>query len=420
MTAEVPEPVLAAPAALADPTVEVGRRWVTGLSLGNIGVYAAFFGPIQVLLAQQAEALAPGNKEFVFGLVTGAGAAVSLVANPLFGALSDRTTSSHGRRVPWVLAGALAGAAGLLMLAGAPAVAVMLVGWCLVQAGCNAALAALVAAVPDQVPHRQRGAVSGWVGLAQTLGSLGGVVIATATGGFKAGFVACAAFLLVTVAPYLLGSRDVPLARDRRPDFAWGAFLKSFWVDPRLHPDFGWAWLTRFLMNVGNALGTLYLLYYLQDEVGYSDPESGVLILTLLYSVFTIGTAVLTGIWSDRTGRRKVFVVWSGVTMSVATVLLALSPTWPAALVAAVVLGTGFGGYLAVDFAIMTEVLPTATDRGKDLGVINIANSLPQVLAPAIAAPVVADLGGYPALFGLAAVVGLAGAVGVVRIRAVR
>ncbi|HEY3002372.1 MAG TPA: MFS transporter, partial [Kribbellaceae bacterium] len=160
---EVPVPV-----ALEEPTRPVRRRWVAAMSLGNVAVYAAFFAPIQVLLAQQAEALAPGNKEFAFGLVTGAGAVVSLVANPLFGALSDRTTSRYGRRVPWVVGGAIAGAAGLLVLAGAEAVALMLVGWCLVQAACNALLAALVAAVPDRVPHRQRGTVSGWVGLAQT------------------------------------------------------------------------------------------------------------------------------------------------------------------------------------------------------------------------------------------------------------
>jgi predicted MFS family arabinose efflux permease len=64
-------------------------------------------------------------------------------------------------------------------------------------------------------------------------------------------------------------------------------------------------------------------------------------------------------------------------------------------------------------------VLPTAGDRGRDLGVINIANSLPHVLAPAIAAVLVTHLGGYRALFAFASVLTLLGAVLVQRIRSV-
>lgn len=400
-----------------EPVERVGRGWTAALAAANIAVFAAFFGPIQVLLAQHAESVAPGNKELVFGVVTGAGAAVSVIANPVFGALSDRTTSRFGRRVPWVVGGAVAGAAGLCLLAGATALALMVVGWCLVQAACNALLAAITAAVPDRVPQRQRGAVGGWVGLGQTVGGLAGVGIAFATGGFRAGYIACAVFLLVLTAPYVLRSADV--ASTTRPSFDLRLFLKGFWVSPRRHPDFAWAWLTRFLVNLGNALGTLYLFYYLQDEVRYGDPEGGVLVLTLIYSICVVATAVWSGKRSDAVGRRRVFVTVSGIVMSGAAVLFAIWPSWPVAIVGAVILGIGFGAFMAVDFAILTEVLPAAADRGKDLGVINIANSLPQVLAPAVAAPIIAWLGGYRTLYAVAAVVGLAGALLVRRIRGV-
>ena len=228
-----------------------------------------------MLLAQQAAEIAPvapGSKEFVFGLVTGVGAAVSVVSNPLFGALSDRTTSRFGRRLPWVVAGALTGAVALLVLPAAETLAVMLLGWCLAQAGLNAMLAALTATIPDQVPVPQRGVVGGWVAVAQTLGVVGGVGIATATGGVAAGFVATAAAVVVLAVPFVLRSGDVSLGRERRPAFRLREFAVGFWVDPRQHPDFGWAWLTRFLVNLGNALGTLYLFFYLQDAVGHDDP----------------------------------------------------------------------------------------------------------------------------------------------------
>ncbi|MEV8378722.1 MFS transporter [Kribbella sp. NPDC056861] len=403
--------------ALAEPTVAVRGRWTAAVVLANVGVFAAFLGPIQVLLAKQSEAVAGDNKEFVFGLVTGIGAAVSVVANPVAGAVSDRTGSRFGRRVPWVFGGAVGGAGGLLVLSGASAVAVMVVGWCLVQLFCNALLAAVTAAVPDRVPKVQRGVVGGWVALAQTLGALVGVGLATVVGGIGVGYVACAVFLLLSVVPYLVGSGDERLPE--KSPLVWREFLKSFWLSPRRYPDFGWAWLTRFLLNLGNGLGTLYLFFFLQDAVEYGDPDTGVLILTAIYSLCVILTAVSSGSWSDRLGRRKVFVTWAGVVMAVGAVVLAVWPTWTAALVGAVILGIGFGVYLSVDFALLTEVLPSARDRAKDLGVINIANSLPQVIAPAIAAPVVKVLGGYPVLYALAAVVTLAGAVLVNKVRSV-
>ncbi|TCC04014.1 MFS transporter [Kribbella soli] len=412
----IPEPGVV-PSALAEPTVRVRGGWTAAVVLANVGVFAAWLGPIQVLLAKQSEAVAPGNKEFVFGLVTGVGAAVSVVANPAFGAISDRTTSRYGRRVPWVVAGAVGGAIGLGILSGAHVIALMLIGWCLMQLFGNALLAAATAVVPDRVPVAQRGSVGGWVAISQVLGALVGTALAAAFNSITLGYVACAVFLLLSVVPYVLRSGDATLTE--RPAFVFGEFVKSFWISPRRYPDFGWAWLTRFLFNVGNALGTLYLFYYLQDEVGIADADTGVLILTAIYSVCVLVTAITFGRWSDRSGRRKVFVTASGWVMAAAGVVLAFWPTWPGAILGAIILGAGFGVYLSVDFALLTEVLPNARNRGKDLGVINIANSLPQVLAPAIAAPIVKHLGGYPVLYLLASSVTLLAGVLVTRIRSV-
>jgi MFS family permease len=191
------------------------------------------------------------------------------------------------------------------------------------------------------------------------------------------------------------------------------------WVSPRRHPDFAWAWITRFLVQLGNALGTLYLLYFLRDKVRHPHPEDGLLILILVYTAGLIATTVVAGRRSDRTGRRKVFVIWAGIVMTGAALLLAGWPTWTGAVIAAAVLGAGYGVYVAVDAALITQVLPEATDRAKDLGVINIANSAPQVLGPALSAPIVVYLGGYPVLYALTAVVTLLGSVFVLRIRGV-
>ncbi|WP_055524742.1 MFS transporter [Streptomyces graminilatus] len=408
--------------ALAEPVERVGRGWTASLSLANGAIWVGWFGPLQILLAAQAEDFAPGtgmSKETLLAWVAGAGALVSLAANPAFGALSDRTTSRWGRRTPWIVAGAAGGALSLLLLAGASGLWTMVAGWCLVQLTLNAAFAAVTAAVPDRVPRLQRGSVGGWLGVAQILGVVGGTGLATAVGGVGAGYAACAAFTLLGVLPYVLRHPDLRLAAEDRPVWSWRGFLTGFWISPRRHPDLGWAWLTRFLINLSNALVLMYLLYYLRDRLGHSDPEGGVLVLTAVNGVTLLATVVVGGAWSDRVGRRKPFVLWSGVLMAVATAMLAGWQTWPGAIVAAAVLGVGFGVFTSVDFALMTDVLPTALDRGKDLGVINVANALPQVAAPALAAPIVTYLGGYRVLYLVAAVIGLAGAVLVGRIRGV-
>ncbi|WP_225836944.1 MFS transporter [Streptomyces sp. NK08204] len=409
-------------AALTEPVEPVGRGWTAALALANGAIWVGWFGPLQILLASQARDFAPGSgmsKETILAWVTGAGAVVSLVANPVFGALSDRTTARRGRRTPWIVAGTAGGALSLLLLAGAGGPWTMAAGWCLVQLTLNAAFAAVTAAVPDRVPRLQRGAVGGWLGAAQILGVVGGTGLATAAGGVAAGYGACAVFTAVGVLPYVLRHEDLRLPPEARPPWSWRAFLGGFWLSPRRHPDLGWAWLTRFLINLSNSLVLLYLLYYLRDRVHYHDPDQGVLILTAVNGLTLLATVVVGGVRSDRTGRRKPFVIWSGVLMAVATAALSGWQTWPGAIVAAAVLGIGFGVFTSVDFALMTDVLPKAADRGKDLGVINVANALPQVAAPALAAPIVTYLGGYRVLYLVAAVIGLAGAGLVGRIRGV-
>lgn len=411
-----------APAAAVSgaPTERVPAAWILTFSLAVTGMFVGWYGPLQILLAKQADAFSPGDKQGALALVTGVGAAFSLIANPLFGALSDRTVSRFGRRLPWIAAGTATGVAGLAILATARDLAMMIIGWSLVQTALNAPFAALTAAIPDQVPVAQRGIAGGYFGVAQTVGAAAGAGLAVAGGSITGGYLACAAFLLVSVVPYLLIRRDQVLPAALRPAWSWRAFLAGFWISPARHPDFAWAWLTRLLMNLGNAMAVLYLLFYLKDEVGLADPDGGVLILTAVNAVTLLITVLVAGAWSDRLGNRRAFVAWSGVIMALAGFLLAGWPTWAGVIVAALILGVGFGAFTSVDFALMTQVLPTALDRGRDLGVINVANSMPQVLAPAIAAPIVAHAGGYPTLYVASSLFALAGAALVYRIKSVR
>lgn len=389
VTAQLP----ATRSAFDEPVEKPPARWTLSLVLLNLGVMAGWFGPIQVLLAQQSEQIAgdqPGgpSKELLLAIVLFTGAAVSMVANPVWGAWSDRTTSRRGRRVPWVAGGVVGGAGALVLLSGADGPVLMVLAWCLVQLALNAAWAAGTAAVPDQVPVANRGALGGLIAVAGTVGVLLGIKIAELTGSIAQGYLVIALVMTLLAIPWILGSRDLALPRDHVLEpFDWRAMVRSFWVSPREHPDFAWAWLTRLLVNLGNWIALNYLYFFLTDGLGFAskDATARLGLLVLVYGVMVVLTTVVVGWWSDRVGKRKIFVIWSGLIVGASSLLLGVWQSWPSALLAAAVLGAGFGVYQAVDFALITQVLPGAAERAKDLGVINIAAALPQVLAPAIA-----------------------------------
>jgi len=279
--------------------------------------------------------------------------------------------------------------------------------------------------VPDHVPVRQRATVAGWVGMPQAVGLVFGTVLAVLVLGSNvaSSYYLLAALLFLLALPFVLGTADHPLEPEHREPFSWRRLARAYWISPREYPDFAWAWLTRFLVSLAIAMGTLYLLYFLRDKVklqatNHIAPATGLLILIVIYTLCVVVTAIVGGVISDRKGKRKTVVTVAGIFIALAALLLTFVETWDAAMLAAVLFGGGFGAYLAVDQALITQVLPAASDRAKDLGVINIALVGPAALGAGIAGPLV-SFGGYPTLFGATAVVGLLGAVLVWKIKSV-
>jgi MFS family permease len=418
--------------ALAEPTVHVRGRWVTGLSLASLGMWMAALTPQQVLIPIQLQDITPRHKIVALALVSGLGAIASGLATPLAGALSDRTTRGfgvgrlRGRRHSWTLGMVLLAAASLAVLGRQASVAGVAVMWVLFSAFQNGEYASLSAAIPDHVPVRQRATVAGWVGMPQALGLVvGTVLVVDVFTKLISGYDALAVLLVALTLPFVLLTPDYPLNPADRPQFSWAQLARSYWLSPRRYPDFAWAWVTRFLASLAIAMGTLYLLYFLRDAVHYGQlfpghtAQDGLLILIVIYTACVVITAIAGGIISDRIGKRKMIVTISGALMGVAALLLTFVETWQAALGAAVLFGAGFGAYLAVDQALITQVLPAATDRAKDLGIINIAIVCPSAIGALLAAPLV-SLGGYPTLFAATAIVAVAGSVFVWKIKSVR
>jgi MFS family permease len=429
MTNQSTDEQRAVPLALAEPSVHVRKAWISWLSLASLGMWMASLTPIQVLLPIQLQNIDKAHKIQALAIVSGLGAVAAVVATPLAGALSDRTTHAYGfgplrgRRHRWTLSMALLGAICMLILAHQRTVAGVALLWVLFSAFQNGEYASLSAAVPDHVPVRQRATVAGWVGMPQALGLVAGTVLVVLAlqSNVISGYYIMGALFFLLVIPFVFLTPDHPLPAEHREPFSWRRLAGAYWISPREHPDFAWAWLTRFLASLAIAMGTLYLLYFLRDKVrlyqhDHIPAATGLLILIVIYTVCVVLTAIIGGVVSDRMGKRKMIVTVSGALMGVAALLLTFVENWDAALVAAVLFGVGFGAYLAVDQALITQVLPAATDRAKDLGIINIAIVGPAAIGAAIAGPLV-TLGGYPTLFAGTAVVAALGSIFVWKIK---
>ncbi|MFD9358424.1 MFS transporter [Streptomyces sp. NPDC060031] len=416
-TNEITDPPAAPPA----PQPPRQRGLLPLLLVANSAMMAVYMGVGSVLLPTQIAAIAPDDKVAVLGLIGGISAIFATAFNPIAGALSDRT----GRRSPWILGGALASLAGLAFLGSVTTALLVGIGWCLIQATMNIYQAAVTAIVPDRVPAVRRGTASALVGLGLPIGGTVGVLVASQTvDHLRTGYlvfgaiVAAAAMLLTAFCRDLPRTEPAPAPAARPKGAQLAAFLSSL-----AHHDFRWAFIGRALMVLGYFSVVGYQLYILDDHIalpGGLSPASAMAALTPVSMVAMALSTVVGGLLSDRWNRRKVFV---GVSAALAGLVMAVpvvSPTWTGMLVFSALNGLAFGCFMAVDTALVTLVLPRAEDAARDMGVLNVANAGPQIIAPFVASAIVTGLGGYTPLFLAGGALSLIGALAILPIRSVR
>jgi len=394
------------------PVTPVGRGWTIRFSLAWLGIWMAYLVPIQLALPDQLSALDHPHRIRDFGLINGMIGVTALVTLPLFGALCDRTRSRFGRRRLWILAGAVVFAAGLLATGLQTGWIGVALAWTFASLGVNMATVGLTATIADQVPDHQRGWVSSAIYGPQAIGVVLGLAALTPVHTAGPRYLLLAVAVLLLVWPFGAGYREPATERPVGTFTLGGKWLAQ--------PDFRWAFGGRLLVNLGNAFGTSYLLFFLRDYLKVANPDASLLVLTVIYLVFTLLATYGCGILSDRSGRRRIFVALASGAQAAAALLLTALPTFGSSLVAAALLGAGYGAYMSVDQAVVTEVLPDARDRAKDLSIMTVGSVGPQAFGPLAASLVISVLGGYRVLFALAGACSVAGAVMVYRIRSVR
>ncbi|MBA2288333.1 MAG: MFS transporter [Ktedonobacteraceae bacterium] len=378
----------------------------------------------QLLLPAQVSLLDPANTYTTLAIIATAGAAAGVITTPLVGALSDRTTSRWGRRRPWLIFGVIFVVVGLILMAQATTLAQLVIGEVITQVAVDSIMAVITAIIPDQVPLNQRAVASAFVGMAPVVGGLIGLLLVARftdvnrhpdQGYYIMALAACICVLL-----FLAVLHEQKLPRHAVAPFRLKAFVCSFWVSPRKYPDFAFTWASRGLTFLGYTILVSYLYLYLKNVLHYPGADKGVAIFQAITTGALIIAAIIGGIVSDRLQRIKPFIVGAALLMTAALLIIVLVPQWSFMLIAAVLIGLGFGLYLSVDIVLAVRVLPAAVHRGKDLGIINTAIFLSLVLTPIVSTIILNTFQSYALLFAFAAGCFLLAALFIVPIKGVR
>lgn len=427
----VPAPVTTQDApAESDPDLPpVGSRYIWLQVLAQFGVFVAFITPLGISMAIRVAQLAPGHDEYL-GYITGAGAFSTMVFGPILGQLSDRTRTRIGRRRPFMIAGMLLGMVALTVMATAPSILVLGLGWVMAQLTWGQVLGNLQFSQADRLPENQRGKVAGLSGFATQVAPVLGVGLAAVVASDNLllflvpgaiGLVLSSLFVIFVHEPDSRGlTFDKPLT-------VLGAF-KNMGFNPRRYPDFAWNWLARFLFYFGLTLNTTFTAFFFAQRLGVevADVAPTLAILSLLGIAAVTAGAIGGGFLSDRLHRRRAFVLAAGLLFGAGAVIMAFAPSIAVLFTGSLVSSLGLGMFSAVDQALALDVLPERANAGRFMSIMGYATSIPQSVAPLVAPLFLAVGAGaaggknYALLYVVAAVCTVASGVSVLRVRGVR
>lgn len=303
-----------------------------------------------------------------------AGSVAAGAGNILFGWLGDRSAARGRGRRGWLIGGTVATGAGIAGIAVADTVAGVVLGVVLFQLAVNALLSPTAALMAEEVPDDRKGTAAGLLALGPPVAAaLSAALIATGwgEGGRLAAVAAVATICIVPLALARPGVVVVPPPPRERP---------------RRRRELAVAWTARLLMQAASAALQLALLYYFQGLAGGRDEGVGRVATLLLLGAAIPGVlAIPAGRWSDRTGRRTPVLLGTALLAAAGLVAMALARDAATGAIGYLVFATGSTIFLALNVGLAMRLLPDPMRRGRDLGLLNLANTLPSTIGPLLA-----------------------------------
>jgi MFS family permease len=376
------------------------------------------------------------------GVLTSVGVVVAIVVQPTIGAISDNTRSRLGRRKPYIIWGTLfdllflALAAFAFLTAGpgdVPKFVLFAGAVVLLQFSSNFAQGPYQGYVPDLVPSSQVGVASGLFGAANLAGNLGGALVAIVFLNelqFPLGvFLFVGAVELITMLITVLRVPDSPgpptdRTLPQRARAAWG-------TDILQQRSYVWLLISRLFVLMAMTSLSVFGVLTLRNVYGLEQAaaENSFFPILLAFGATALISAVPGGWLSTRIGRKP--VIYGGIAFGiVSAAVIGVSQEYALVVLMAIPMGVCYGVFAAVDWALMTDIIPKA-ESGRYMGISNVVTGGSQAIAPLIGGVLIGSVSvtaagivgageanelGYRALFGLMVVEFLIGAVALRRV----
>jgi hypothetical protein len=345
-------------------------------------MFAQWLTVLPVILPDQVATIVgrdSATKEGMVGTIAAAGAVVALLVAPLAGALSDRVRARRGRRRPFLIVGALGSIVSLMLLvpfSNGGSIALYVVVILNLQFWWNVVSGGYAGLVPDVVAPEEQGTASAWLNVMTIAGTIAGnvVVVLTYSTGHAALTIAIFALATLVCLWLTLSVREAPSPGAAEP-FRLLPFVRSFYIDPKAHPNFYWVLTTRLLSNMGVWSVLPFLLSYLRDVIGVDNPEH---VFDAArprrcpgHSCESDQCQAGRAAWARR-GRQGNELGHGGDGRG-RYVLVVLRPSLLLVTPLVLVYAAAYGAYQAVDWALALRVLPSRDAAGKDMGVWHIS-----------------------------------------------
>jgi MFS family permease len=386
------------------PTAELPKTQLVRLSLYWLGLSSIFIGVSQILsgriqFEEGGPLYSPGSEGTTLFQLTVIGAIIAALVQPTIGSISDYTISRWGRRKPYIFIGSVLDIVFLYGIATSNSIVAVAAFMALLQFSANFAQGPFQGYIPDLVPARQVGLASALVGLFQVLGNAVGFGIgsaAVATNSFFLGFMALGALELVTMVSVVWRVNEGRTVRDRGHRSWWSMAREAWATDILRERSFLWLVASRLLFLMGaTMLINLSLFFFAQtfdlDQAAAGGANFPVLAAVIVGNVLTV---IPAGRISDRIGRKPVIYAACAVA-GTGMLIVALAPSIPVVIAGAALFGAGSGMFLAVDWALMTDIIPKASS-GRYMGISNVATAsagIFSLLTGGVLMDVVNDLG---------------------------
>ena len=381
----------------ARPTENLPLRQLFQLSMYWLGINA-IWGGVGVFTQERIPDLVPAGQGGSYLALTGwLILPIVLAVQPTVGMISDYTISRWGRRKPYIAIGATLDVIFLIGLATSQTYLSVLAFLGLLQFSSNFAQGPFQGYVPDLVPASQVGLASALIGAMQTIGFVIGngiVAYAAAIGDYTIPLIVIGLVELATAIGTIVWVREGTAAKPRNGR-SWVSIARSAWgLDILRERSFVFLVLSRLMFIAGiNVLLGFYVLFVTR-VFGFDDNQKA-LWITVIGAVVAVFTAIATipsGIISNRVGRKPLIYLAAAVG-SIGMVVAGLAPSPEILLVGATLIGIGSGTFLAVDWALMTDIIPKASS-GRFMGISNLAVGLAGPVAALVAGPIIDIVGG--------------------------